>query len=69
MLGSAQVRAPFGPMLQLPPIAPPLSGYHFAEASPFMSVAMSLAALEVSKDVVDGVKITPEVDFGPGAIS
>ncbi|KAI9571565.1 cytochrome P450 [Boletus coccyginus] len=48
---------------------PFFSGYHLAEASLFISVAMSLAVLDISKDVVNGVKVTPKVDFGPGSIS
>ena len=52
----------------LPPIAS-LSGYHLAEASLFILAAMSLSVLEISKDVVDGVQVTPKVDFSSGAIS
>ncbi|KAF8554746.1 cytochrome P450 [Imleria badia] len=44
-------------------------GYHLAEASLFISVAMSLAVLKISKEVVDGVQVTPKVDFCSGAIS
>ncbi|KAG8214179.1 hypothetical protein J3R82DRAFT_10968 [Butyriboletus roseoflavus] len=45
-----------------------LSGYHLAEASLFISVAMSLAVLKISKDVVDGVEVTPNVDVTSGVI-
>ena len=47
----------------------PLSGYHLAEAALFISVAMSLAVLKVSKAVVNGVQVTPEYNVIPGAIS
>lgn len=46
-----------------------LSGYHLAEAALFISVVMSLAALKISKAVVDGVPVTPVYDVTPGAIS
>ena len=45
------------------------SGYHLAEAALFISVAMSLAALRISKAVVNGVPVTPEYDVTRGAIS
>ncbi|KAF8550635.1 cytochrome P450 [Imleria badia] len=44
-------------------------GYHLAEASLFISVAMSLAVLNISKDVVDGVQVTPDADVTSGTIS
>ncbi|KAI9571605.1 cytochrome P450 [Boletus coccyginus] len=44
-------------------------GYHLAEASLFISVAMSLAVLDISKVVVDGVQVTPELDVTSGMIS
>ena len=48
---------------------PSFLGSHLAEASLFISVAMSLAVLEISKDIVNGVEITPTVDVTSGSIS
>jgi len=44
-------------------------GYHLAEAALFISVVMSLAALKISNSIENGVKIIPEYDVTPGAIS
>ena len=66
LLGPAQVR---GCSISCINCHPSLSGYHLAEASLFISAAMSLSVLEISKDIVDGVQVTPKVDFSSGAIS
>ncbi|KAG2356980.1 cytochrome P450 [Suillus spraguei] len=44
-------------------------GLHLADASVWMSVAMSLAVFDISKVVENGVEITPEVDPSSGTIS
>ncbi|KAG1817246.1 cytochrome P450 [Suillus subaureus] len=44
-------------------------GLHLAEASVWISTAMSLAVFDISKVVEDGVEITPEVDPSSGTIS
>ncbi|KAI6021238.1 cytochrome P450 [Pisolithus marmoratus] len=44
-------------------------GMHLADASVWICVAMSLAVLEISKAVENGVEITPEVDPSSGFIS
>lgn len=43
-------------------------GMHLADASVWISVAMSLAVFDVSKVVENGVEITPEVDPSSGTI-
>ncbi|KAG1874761.1 cytochrome P450 [Suillus subalutaceus] len=44
-------------------------GLHLADASVWMSAAMSLAVFDISKVVENGVEITPEVDPSSGTIS
>ncbi|EGO01616.1 hypothetical protein SERLA73DRAFT_166166 [Serpula lacrymans var. lacrymans S7.3] len=44
-------------------------GLHLADASVFISCAMSLAVFNISKAVVNGVEVTPEVDPSSGTIS
>ncbi|KIK36152.1 hypothetical protein CY34DRAFT_538031 [Suillus luteus UH-Slu-Lm8-n1] len=44
-------------------------GIHLAEASVWLSVAMSLAVFNISKAVENGVEITPEIDPLSGTIS
>ncbi|KAF9222063.1 cytochrome P450 [Gyrodon lividus] len=44
-------------------------GLHLADASVWISVAMSVAAFDVSKIVENGVEITPEIDPSSGTIS
>ncbi|KAG9317635.1 cytochrome P450 [Chiua virens] len=44
-------------------------GMHLADASVWISTAMSVAALDVSKIVENGVEITPDVDPSTGTIS
>ncbi|KAH7916689.1 cytochrome P450 [Hygrophoropsis aurantiaca] len=44
-------------------------GLHLADASVWISCAMSLAAFDISKVVENGVEITPEVDPTSGTIS
>ncbi|KAG6375615.1 cytochrome P450 [Boletus reticuloceps] len=44
-------------------------GFHLAEASLFISVAVSLATLVISKEVVDGVPVTPSLDVTSGTVS
>ncbi|KAG1737311.1 cytochrome P450 [Suillus lakei] len=44
-------------------------GIHLAEASVWLSAAMSLAVFDISKAVENGVEITPEVDPLSGTIS
>ncbi|KAG1753726.1 cytochrome P450 [Suillus paluster] len=44
-------------------------GLHLADASVWISAAMSLAAFDISKVVENGVEITPEVDPSSGTIS
>ncbi|KAF9247139.1 cytochrome P450 [Melanogaster broomeanus] len=44
-------------------------GMHLADASVWISVAMSVAVFDVSKIVENGVEITPEVDPSSGTIS
>ncbi|KAG2356983.1 cytochrome P450 [Suillus spraguei] len=44
-------------------------GIHLAEASAWLSIAMSLAVFDISKVVENGVEITPEVDPLSGTIS
>jgi hypothetical protein len=43
-------------------------GLHLADASIWISTAMSLAVFDISKVVENGVEITPEVDFTSGLI-
>lgn len=43
-------------------------GLNLADASVFISCAMSLAVFNVSKAVENGVEITPVVDNTPGTI-
>ncbi|KAF8124761.1 cytochrome P450 [Boletus edulis] len=42
---------------------------HLAEESLFITVAMSLAVLAISKEVVDGVQVTPKADVTSGLVS
>ncbi|KAG2158980.1 cytochrome P450 [Suillus bovinus] len=44
-------------------------GIHLAEASVWLSAAMSLAVFDISKAVENGIEITPEVDPLSGTIS
>lgn len=44
------------------------TGLHLADASIWISVAMSVAVFEVSKVVENGVEITPEIDPSTGTI-
>lgn len=44
-------------------------GLHLADASVWMSAAMSLAVFDISKVVENGVEITPEIDPSSGTIS
>ncbi|KAG2356986.1 cytochrome P450 [Suillus spraguei] len=44
-------------------------GVHLAEASVWLSIAMSLAVFDISKVMENGVEITPEVDPLSGTIS
>ncbi|KAG2151900.1 cytochrome P450 [Suillus cothurnatus] len=44
-------------------------GIHLAEASAWLSIAMSLAVFDISKVVENGIEITPEVDPSSGTIS
>ncbi|KAF8450341.1 cytochrome P450 [Boletus edulis BED1] len=44
-------------------------GLHLADASVWISVAMSLAAFDVSKIIENGVEVTPEIDPSSGTIS
>ncbi|KAG2148109.1 cytochrome P450 [Suillus clintonianus] len=44
-------------------------GLHLADASVWMSAAMSLAVFDISKVIENGVAITPEVDPSSGTIS
>lgn len=44
-------------------------GLHLADASVWMSTAMSLATFDISKVVENGVEITPEIDPSSGTIS
>ncbi|KAL4075734.1 cytochrome P450 [Scleroderma citrinum] len=44
-------------------------GMHLADASIWLSAAMSLAVFDISKVVENGVEITPEVDPSTGTIS
>ncbi|KAG1874870.1 cytochrome P450 [Suillus subluteus] len=46
-----------------------LTGLHLADASIWISTAMSLAVFDISKVVEHGVEITPEVDSLPGSAS
>jgi cytochrome P450 len=43
-------------------------GLNLADASIFVSCAMSLAVFDVSKAIENGVEITPVVDSTPGTI-
>lgn len=45
-----------------------LTGMHLADASVWLSAAMSLATFDISKVVENGVEITPEVDPSSGTI-
>ncbi|KAG0709796.1 cytochrome P450 [Suillus ampliporus] len=45
------------------------TGLHLADASVWISTAMSLAVFDISKVVENGVEITPEVDPSSGTIS
>jgi len=44
-------------------------GLHLADASVWISVAMSLAVFDVSKIIENGVEVTPEIDPSSGTIS
>ncbi|KIK93558.1 hypothetical protein PAXRUDRAFT_144832 [Paxillus rubicundulus Ve08.2h10] len=44
-------------------------GLHLAEASIFISVAMSLAALDISRHVEDGVEVIPKFEVTGGTVS
>ncbi|KIJ18479.1 hypothetical protein PAXINDRAFT_70725 [Paxillus involutus ATCC 200175] len=44
-------------------------GLHLAQASLFVSVAMSLAVLDISRHVEDGVEVVPKFDVTGGTIS
>jgi len=44
-------------------------GLHLADASIWISTAMSLAVFDISKVVEDGVEIIPQVDTIPGSVS
>ena len=44
------------------------TGLHLADASVWISAAMSLAVFDISKVVENGVEITPEVDPSSGVI-
>ncbi|KAG0699881.1 cytochrome P450 [Suillus ampliporus] len=44
-------------------------GLHLADASVWISIAMSLAVFDISKVVENGVEITPELDPSSGTIS
>ncbi|KAG2033225.1 cytochrome P450 [Suillus americanus] len=44
-------------------------GIHLADASIWISTAMSLAVFDISKVVENGVEITPDVEPSPGTIS
>lgn len=46
-----------------------MTGFRLGEASLFISVAMSLAVFKISKAVVDGVEVAPEVDVTSGTVS
>ncbi|KAG2064214.1 cytochrome P450, partial [Suillus decipiens] len=45
------------------------TGFHLAEASNWLSIAMSLAVFDISKVVENGIEITPQVDPLSGMIS
>jgi hypothetical protein len=45
-----------------------LTGLHLADASIWISTAMSLAVFDISKVVEDGVEIIPQVDTIPGSV-
>ncbi|KAG1892828.1 cytochrome P450 [Suillus subluteus] len=42
---------------------------HFAEASVWLSIGMSLAVFDISKTIENGIEITPEIDPSSGTIS
>ncbi|KAG2351500.1 hypothetical protein BDR07DRAFT_1318991, partial [Suillus spraguei] len=44
-------------------------GLHFADASIWISVVMSLAVFKISKVIENGVEITPEINLTTGTIS
>ncbi|KAG1854759.1 cytochrome P450 [Suillus tomentosus] len=44
-------------------------GLHLADASVWLSAAMSLAVFDISKAVENGVEITPEIDPSSGTVS
>lgn len=44
------------------------TGLHLADASVWISAAMSLAVFDVSKIIENGVEVTPEVDPSSGTI-
>ncbi|PCH41344.1 cytochrome P450 [Wolfiporia cocos MD-104 SS10] len=44
-------------------------GLHLAEASIFLSCAMSLAVFHISKPVIDGVTVEPEIKYSSATIS
>jgi len=46
----------------------PLLGVHFADASVFILCAISLAALDIEKLVVDGVTVEPVHEYSTGTI-
>ncbi|KAG1855196.1 hypothetical protein DFJ58DRAFT_660023, partial [Suillus subalutaceus] len=45
------------------------TGIHLADASIWISTAMSLAVFDISKVVENGIEITPDVEPSPGTIS
>ncbi|KAG1753727.1 cytochrome P450 [Suillus paluster] len=50
------------------PMSLSFAGLHLADASVWISTAMSLAVFDISKVVENGVEITPEIDPSSGAI-
>jgi hypothetical protein len=43
-------------------------GIHFADASVFILCAMSLAALDIEKQIINGVAIEPLLEYSTGTI-